>query len=198
MPPLPRPAPALLAAALAAAPLHAQRPVEPFDAAGRYAVSGFEAQLTGSLNGGRDLFLSFGRMRAGGPGGAWSWRAEVGAGVTLGEEPVDRLLAGPRVTLARALPGQHFSVGRGVRAEPYLLVAARGLGVVDLRGMGEEWGAAPAAAAGIGVRLMEDAWEIDLATVEVTVERRFGAHGGATELFVRLGRAVPLPRTSRR
>ena len=173
-----------------AAPLAAQTPVEPYDVSGRYTTSGVNLQVTGAWDEGRDLLISWGRMAAFGRAGAWMPRAELGIGGTVGENLAERLMAGPQVTLARAFPSQHTTFGEGSRAEPYLLVGGSAFGIVDFTGGRTRAYFGPGVAAGLGFRTFSDEWDVELATIEVVVEKRF-ANDESPQIFIRFGRAVP-------
>jgi hypothetical protein len=185
---------ALLATAIAVAPAPAaaQTPVAPFQVEGRYATFHVHAQVTGPWTEGRDLLFHWGRMHTVGDG-RWMAQLEGGAGMTTGDSFIDRFLAGPRVSLARAFPGQHLEITSGSRGEPYLLVTGAGYGVADVQGE-NDFGFAGGVGAGVGLRVFGDEWDTSLAHVEVLLERRFGFRAGHTELFVRVGRAVPVGR----
>ena len=170
--------------------LPAQEPVPPYDPSGSYTSSLVNVQLTAPTDGGRDLLFAWGRLAAGGSRGRWMRRAEVTAGVRAGQRLVDRVMAGPEVTLAVAFPGQYTTAGPGTRAEPYLLAGGGGLAVLDLSD-GERAGLAPTVFAGIGLRLFDDEWDISLDHLEVVVEKRFGLLDELPQLYVRFGRATP-------
>jgi hypothetical protein len=182
----------LLAATLAAAPLHGQSPVPPYTVNGGYGTWDIGVQVTGSFNEPRDLVLSKGYIATGGGSGAWmpQIEAQIGLG-TGGRTALGRAFAGPRVSLARAFPGQYVLLGNDNRAEPYVLVAGAASALADL-GRNKALGFTPSLAAGAGMRVFGDAWDTDLATIELLVERRFGFRGGGTELYLRLGHAVPV------
>jgi hypothetical protein len=98
------------------------------------------------------------------------------------------------VTLARAFAGQYVGIGKKARGEPYFLASAALYGAGDFHD-GTRWGGAPAVSVGIGLRVFDDAWDVDLSTVELVVERRFGIQEGPARLYIRLGRArAPRPR----
>lgn len=186
----------VLAAALAAAPAAAQTPVTPYQVAGRYSTFAVHAQLTGGYDDGRDILFHWGRMLPSGDG-RWMTQIEGGAGLTSGDSFVGRFLGGPRVSLARAFPGQHFEISEGSRGEPYVFVTGAGYAVADMVGE-NEYGFAGGVAAGVGLRMFGDEWDASLTTVDVLLERRFGFEAGDMELFVRVGRSVPLGRRSPR
>jgi hypothetical protein len=168
-----------------------QQPVGEYQAAPRYSTFNLALQLTGDPARGRELMLSWGRMRTLG-GGAWMPWVEIAAGVSPGNrEVVEGMAAGPRVTLARAFPSQFVEFGRGSRAEPYLVASAAMYMAGDFSG-GTRWGGAPAVSGGFGFRIFQDRWKVDLSTLELLAERRFGVQGGPARLYIRLGRAVAL------
>jgi len=175
---------------LAVVPSAAQRPVEPYDPSGRYRTFMLGAQFTGAIEDGRELMAAWGVMRAGGRSGAWMQRTEAVAGLRSGFSFVDRLVAGPQVSLARAFPSQHTTLGGRSRAEPYLLLGGGALGVVDTRGE-TRVGLAPSVSAGAGFRLLHDEWDITLQHFEVVLEKRFGMLDEAPQLYVRFGTALP-------
>lgn len=183
---------AVLVASLAAAPLHAQRALPPYTVNGGYGTWDIGVQVTGSFNQPRDLVLSKGYIATGGGSGAWmpQIEAQIGLG-TGGRTALGRVFAGPRVSLARAFPGQYILISNDNRAEPYVLVAGAASALGDL-GRNKALGFTPSVAAGAGMRVFGDAWDTDLATIELLVERRFGFRGGETELYLRLGHAVPV------
>lgn len=176
---------------LIARPAFAQEPLQPYDATGRYRTGGFEAQLTGSFDGGRDLMLSWGGQRIGGRGGRWMQRMELVAGVHAGENLLDRVMAGPRVSLALAAPGWYTELDGATRAEPYLLLGGGAYGVASVAGEEEELGISPAISAGVGLRIFDDEWDVALTQVEVVLQRRFGVADQAAQVYVRFSRAVP-------
>lgn len=181
----------LVPALLLAAPADAQTPLEPFRPAPRYSTFHVGAQLTGGVNEGRDLVFAWGRMAA--PSRSAMARLELAGGLTSGRSLVDRVLAGPQLTLGWAFPSQHTSFSRDTRAEPYVLLGAAGYALARFEEEGDEeegTGFAPAVSGGVGFRIFGDEWEVDLATLELVVEKRFGPDD-ATELFVRFGRADP-------
>jgi hypothetical protein len=174
---------------LAAAPGHAQRPLREYDPAPRYTTFNLAVQLTGDPEHGREVALSWGRMRTLGPGRTWMPALELAAGVSPGTRKfVEGVSAGPRVTLARAFPGQYVGMGKKARGEPYLLAGAAMYGAGDFTGEAR-WGGAPAVSAGFGFRVFADAWEVDLSMAEVVLERRWGVQDGPLRLYLRLGRA---------
>ncbi|HEU0013583.1 MAG TPA: hypothetical protein VFQ45_07850 [Longimicrobium sp.] len=176
---------------LAAAPVAAQRPVEPYDPSGRYRTFLLGAQFTGAFEDGRELVGAWGVMRAGGRSGAWMQRTDMAAGLRSGFSFVDRIVAGPQVSLARAFPSQHTSLmGGRSRAEPYLLLGGGALGVLDTRGRTRA-GLAPSVSAGAGFRMLRDEWDITLQHFEVVIEKRFGMLDEAPQLYVRFGTALP-------
>ncbi|HEX8430276.1 MAG TPA: hypothetical protein VF625_03275 [Longimicrobium sp.] len=180
-----------LAAALfgAAAPTAAQRPVEEYEPNPRYST----VRLVGQASGGgrdRDFLEAFGRLRPRGERGAWMPWLEAEAGFTPGRDFARRFLAGPRATLARAFPSQFMMLGDHTRGEPYLSLGAGAYGVLDVERRVTA-GAAPFLAAGVGMRSLADPWEVDLAAVELTVERRFGMNDGAVAVSIRIGVGTP-------
>jgi hypothetical protein len=177
--------------------LSAQDPVQPYDASGRYGTAGIEAQLTGSLGGGRDVLLSWGALVAGGPSGRWMQRTELAAGLHAGQNLVDRLMVGPQVSLGLAIPPWYTLVQGGKRAEPYLLLNAGAYGVANFRESQTELGLAPTIGFGVGFRMFQDEWDIALTQLEVLVQRRFGVIDQAPQLYVRLSRALPRRGTRR-
>lgn len=181
----------LLLSLLSIPTLSAQEAVQPYDASGRYGTSGIEAQLTGSLGGGRDVLLSWGALMAGGPSGRWMQRTELAAGVHAGQNLVDRLIIGPQVSLGLAIPPWYTLVDGGRRAEPYLLLSAGAYGVANFEESQMELGLAPSIGFGFGFRMFEDEWDIALTQLEVLVQRRFGVVDQAPQLYVRLSRALP-------
>lgn len=187
-----RPVSILLASFLCIPTLSAQEPVQPYDASGRYRTGGIEAQLTGSIGGGRDVALAWGVLSAGGPGGRWMQRTELLVGVHAGENLIDRLMAGPQVTLGLAIPAWYTVLDGGTRAEPYLVLGGGAMGVASFEDEERtELGVAPTAAAGIGFRLFDDEWDISLTQLEVVVQQRFGVADQAPQLYVRFTRALP-------
>jgi hypothetical protein len=177
--------------------LSAQEPVQPYDASGRYGTAGIEAQLTGSLGGGRDVLASWGVLMAGGPSGRWMQRTELAAGVHAGQNLIDRLMVGPQVSLGLAIPQWYTLVDGGRRAEPYLLLNAGAYGVANFETSQTELGLAPTVGFGVGFRVFEDEWDIALTHLEVLVQRRFGVIDQAPQLYVRLSRALPRRRGGR-
>ena len=173
-----------------AAPAAAQVPLEPYRPAERYSTFQIVPQVTGGAYDGRDILVAGGVMWA--PTRQAMLRAEATGGVTTGAEVLDRVLAGPQLTLAYAFPGQYTSFTRDSRAEPYVLLTATGYGIVDFgrRGEGTDAGFSPALSAGVGFRVFGDEWDVELSTLELVMERRFGFRPG-TEIFVRFGRATP-------
>jgi hypothetical protein len=167
----------------------AQTPVRPYEPAPAYNTFNLSTQLTGAVNEGRDLLLAWGWMRTAGPGGALMPRLELGGGATTGRELLDRLLLTPQISVAYAFPGQHTSLGRTTRGEPYLVAGAGAYGIADFTA-DTRLGVAPSVSAGLGMRLFGDEWNMEMGTLEVVVERRFG-FDAATELFLRFGRARP-------
>ncbi|HEX2203124.1 MAG TPA: hypothetical protein VHG91_07490 [Longimicrobium sp.] len=189
-----------LLALLAAVPARAQTPVEPFEPASRYRTNHLATQLTGGEEEGRDVVLSLGWMRTGGEVGEWMPRLEVAAGLTTGVARggslVERVLAGPHLTLGRAFPAQHVDMGREARAEPYVLGGVGAYGVAGFAGEGTDLGVAPAVSAGVGFRVFTDEWDVELSTFEIVLEKRFGIASASPQIFIRFGRAVP-PRARR-
>lgn len=178
----------LLLALLTSSPAAAQRPVEEYEVAGRYATTGVLFQLTGSVEEGRDLLLGWGRMYPRGRG-MWMPGFELTGGVTSGRGLVDRVLVGPRVSLGAAFPSQYLEFGKRTRAEPYLVASG---GVYALADFVQEdaYGGAPFVAAGVGVRMLNDPWDVDMSLLEVVVERRFGMDDNPAELYVRFSTAL--------
>jgi hypothetical protein len=175
-------------------PAAAQRALPPYDVKGGYGTFDVGVQVTGSFNQPRDLMLSKGYISTRGRSGVWMPQVEAQAGLgTGGRNAIGRLFAGPRVSLARAFPGQYVLVAHDNRAEPYLVVGGTAAALADL-GRHKAVGFTPAVSAGAGLRVFGDAWDTDLATLELLVERRFGFRGGETELYLRLGHAVPVKR----
>jgi hypothetical protein len=189
--------PLLTALSLAAAPGHAQRPLREYDPAPRYATFNLAVQLTGDPEHGREVALSWGRMRTLGPGRTWMPALELSAGVSPGTRKLlEGVAAGPRLTLAHAFPAQYVGLGKKPRGEPYLLAGAAMYGAGDFAGSAR-WGGAPAVSAGFGLRVFADAWDVDLSTVELVLERRWGVQDGPLRLYVRVGRArAPGPRSA--
>lgn len=181
----------LLLSFLATPTLFAQEPVQPYDASGRYGTAGIEVQLTGSLGGGRDVVASWGVLMAGGPSGRWMQRTELAAGLHAGQNLVDRLMAGPQVSLGLAIPQWYTLVEGGRRAEPYLLLSAGAYGVANFEESRTELGIAPTVGFGVGFRVFQDEWDIALTHLEVLVQRRLGVIDQAPQLYVRLGRTLP-------
>lgn len=174
---------------LVSIPIRAQQPIREYVAAPRYTISSLGVQLAGDPDHGREIAVAWGRMGALGPGRTWMPSIELAAGVSPGtREPVEGVSLGPRVTLARAFAGQYVGIGKKARGEPYLLAGAAMYGAGDFHG-GTRWGGAPAVSAGIGLRVFDDAWDVDLSTVELVVERRFGIQDGPARLYIRIGRA---------
>ncbi len=167
----------------------AQRPVRPYEPAPAYHTFNLSAQLTGGVDEGRDLLISWGWLRTGGPSGAWMPRLELGGGLTTGAQLVDRVLAAPQATVGYAFPGQYMSLGRESRGEPYLVASAGAYGIADVVDE-TRFGVAPSVSAGIGVRVFSDEWNVEMGTFELVVERRFGFEE-STELYLRFGRARP-------
>ncbi len=175
--------------------LSAQEPVQPYDASGRYRTAGIEAQLTGSFGGGRDVLFSWGGLAVGGPGGRWMQRTELVAGLHAGQNLVDRLMLGPHVSLALAVPGWYTELER-TRAEPFLLLGAGAYGVASFADDEAELGVSPSASLGVGLRLFDDEWDIALTHFELAVQQRFGVADQAPQLYVRFSRALPRRRAS--
>jgi hypothetical protein len=190
---------ALLLLLFTAPILSAQEPLQPYDASGRYRTSGVEAQVTGAFGEGRDVLIGWGALAAGGSGGRWMQRTEFMAGLQVGDRLVNRVMLGPRVSLALAAPGWYTELQRGVRAEPYLLVGGAVYGVADFGDADEEaaFGLSPAISAGVGLRLFDNEWDISLTQLEVAVQRRFGFAEQGPQIYVRLGTAVPRRRPGR-
>lgn len=182
---------------LSATLLSAQTPVQPYDATGRYRTSGIEVQLTGSFGGGRDVLLSWGNLAVGGAGGRWMQRNEIVAGVHAGQNFVNRLLVGPRVSLGFAMPEWYTEMERGTRAEPYLLLSGAAYGVAGVEDDETELGIAPAVSLAVGLRMFDDEWDISLTSVEVAVQQRFGVAEQAPQVYVRFSRALPRRRPAR-
>lgn len=183
----------LLLACLAAAPVAAQETLQPYDARGRYRTGGLEAQLTGALEGGRDVLVSWGRLAATGRTGRWMLRTEAAAGVHVGRALAERLMVGPQLSVALVEPGW-FTDLDGVRAEPYLLVGGGAYGVVGFGEEETELGISPNLFAGIGFRLFDDEWDVGLAHVELVVQGRFGMAEQSPQIYVRFSRSRPPPR----
>jgi hypothetical protein len=175
----------------------AQEPVQPYDASGRYRTGGVELQLTGDIGEGRDVLFSWGGMTVGGHGGRWMHRTELLAGLHAGQNLVDRVMAGPRVSIAVALPGWYVELQRATRAEPYLVLGASAYGIASVSDDDTELGVAPGITAGIGFRLFDDEWDISLSHVELVVQQRFGVADQAPQAYLRLTRAVPRRRPGR-
>ncbi|HEX2081648.1 MAG TPA: hypothetical protein VHG08_28350 [Longimicrobium sp.] len=173
------------------APAIAQEPLQPYDARGRYRTGGFEVQLTGALGGGRDLMLSWGGLAVGGRGGRWMQRTELVAGLHAGGNLVDRIMAGPQVSLALAVPAWYTELDRGTRAEPYLVLGGGAYGVVGFAGDETELGISPTISAGIGFRLFDDEWDVALTHVEVVLQQRFGVADQEPQVYLRFSRSVP-------
>ncbi|HSU14601.1 hypothetical protein [Longimicrobium sp.] len=168
----------------------AQRPVGEYEPAPRYSTFNLALQLTGDPERGREVMASWGRMRALGGRGAWMPWLEVAAGVSPGNrEVVEGVAMGPRLTLARAFPSQFVGFGKASRAEPYL-VATAGMYMAGDFGDGSRWGGAPTVSGGFGFRVFQDRWNVDLSTLELVVERRFGVQDGPARLYLRFGRAT--------
>ncbi|HEU0301453.1 MAG TPA: hypothetical protein VFR37_18485 [Longimicrobium sp.] len=179
---------------LIAKPGFAQEPLQPYDARGRYRTGGFEVQLTGAFGGGRDLMLSWGALAVGGRGGRWMQRTELVAGIHAGENLVDRLLVGPQVSLALAVPGWYTELDHATRAEPYLVLGGGAYGVADFADEEAELGISPSISAGIGFRVFEDEWDVALTHVEVVLQQRFGVADQAPQVYLRFSRATPRTR----
>lgn len=177
--------------------LAAQEPVQPYDASGRYRTGGVELQLTGAFGEGRDVLLSWGAMTVGGRGGRWMHRTEVLAGVHAGQNLVDRVMAGPRVSIAMAIPHWYLEMQRATRAEPYVVLGASAYGIASVSGEETELGVAPGITAGVGFRLFNDEWDISLTHVELVVQQRFGTADQAPQAYLRFSRALPRRRPSR-
>jgi len=179
--------------------LTAQEPLQPYDASGRYRTGGVEAQVTGALGDGRDVLLSWGALVVGGAGGRWMQRTELVAGVHADENLLDRVMAGPWFSVAVAAPGWYTELDRATRAEPYLLLGGGAFGVASLADDDDDpaFGISPGISAGIGFRLLDDAWDISLTQLEVLVRQRFGAADQGPQVYVRLSRALPRRRPPR-
>jgi hypothetical protein len=175
----------------------AQEPVQPYDASGRYRTGGLELQLTGAFGQGRDVLLSWGALAVGGGGGRWMQRTEILAGVHAGQNLVDRVMVGPRFSVALAVPGWYVELQRATRAEPYVVLGGSAYGVASLSDEDSELGIAPGISAGIGFRLFDDEWDISLSHVELVVQQRFGVADQAPQAYLRLSRAVPRRRPAR-
>lgn len=184
----------LLLFLLIAKPALAQEPLQPYDARGRYRTGGFEVQLTGALGEGRDLMLSWGGLAVGGSGGRWMQRTELVAGVHAGGNLVDRLMAGPQVSLALAAPGWYTELERGTRAEPYLVLGGGAYGVADFSRDQAELGISPTISAGVGFRIFDDEWDVALTHVEVVLQQRFGVADQEPQVYLRFSRSVPRAR----
>jgi hypothetical protein len=168
----------------------AQQPVGEYAPAPRYSTFDLAVQLTGDPERGREVMASWGRMRTAGRGGAWMPRLELGAGVSPGtREAIDGVAMGPRLAFARAFPAQYVGFGKASRAEPYL-VAGAGMYMAGEFTSGSRWGGAPSVSGGLGFRVLADQWNVDLSTLELIVERRFGVQSGPARLYLRFGRAV--------
>jgi len=179
----------LVPALLLPARAPAQQPVGEYTPAPRYSTFDLAVQLTGDPERGREVMASWGRMRTLGRG-AWMPRLELGAGVSPGiREAVDGVAMGPRLAFARAFPVQYVGFGKASRAEPYLVDAAGMYVAGDFTG-GSRWGGAPSVSGGFGFRVFQDRWNVDLSTLAVIVERRFGVQAGPARLYLRFGRAV--------
>jgi|GEM_PF-1742358 len=193
-----------LALLLGASAGRAQRAVQPYTPAPRYQTFNLGAQVTGPTNRGRDVMLSWGRMLAMGGRRQWMPRLELSAGINTGRDLVDGVVGGPSVSLAHAFPAQNLALGRTTRGEPYLVAQASALGIgrfyskLEEADAGDEggWGFAPAFAAGIGLRMFSDEWDVDLSTLELIVEKRLGFGEGDPQLYIRFGRATA-PRAGR-
>lgn len=183
----------LLLASVTAAPATAQVPLQPYDASGRYRTGALEGQLTGSLDGGRDVLLSWGRLAAGGRAGRWMLRTEVAAGVQVGQSLAERVLAGPQLSVALAEPGWYTDLD-GTRAEPYLLAGGGAYGVVGFGEAEDELGISPNLFVGIGFRLFDDEWDVGLTHVELVLQQRFGMAEQAPQIYLRFSRSAPPPR----
>jgi hypothetical protein len=181
----------LLVSLTVAEPAFTQEPLQPYDARGRYRTGGLEVQLTGAFGGGRDLMLSWGGLAVGGRGGRWMQRTEVVAGIHAGENVVDRVMAGPQVSLALAAPGWYMELDRGTRAEPYLVLGGAAFGVVDFADDETGLGISPAISAGIGFRVFDDEWDVALSHVEVVLQQRFGVADQPPQVYLRFSRSVP-------
>ena len=185
--------PAAVLALLLAGRAAAQEPVGPWDPWGRYLTGAAELQVSGAFAQGRHLSYAWGRMTVGGAGGVLMQRTELVAGLRAGETLVDRVMLGPQLSLAVAPPGQYVEMGRGVRAQPYLLGGGAAMLMYDLAGEGHG-GVSPAVFAGGGLRLMADAWDMSLTQVEVVVQRRFGFADEPPQVYLRFGTAAPRAR----
>ncbi len=178
----------LFLALLVSSPAVAQRPVGEYEVAERYSTTGVLFQLTGSVEGGRDLLLGWGRMYPLGRG-RWMPGFELTGGVTSGRGLVDRVLVGPRVSLGAAFPSQYLEFGKRTRAEPYLVASGGIYGLADFF-QEDAYGGAPFVAAGVGVRMLNDPWDVDMSLLEVVVERRFGMDDSPAELYIRFSTAL--------
>jgi hypothetical protein len=187
----------LLVSLLSVPKLSAQEPLQPYDARGRYRTGGIEAQITGAFGDGRDLLFAWGVLAAGGPSGRWMQRTELAAGVHAGQNLVDGVMLGPRVSLGLAVPAWYTLLDRGTRAEPYLLLSGGAYGVASFEEDEAKLGIAPIVGLGVGFRLFDDEWDISLTQVEVAVQQRFGVAEQAPQLYVRLSRALPRGRGGR-
>ena len=168
---------------------HGQRAVGEYEPAPRYSTLNIALQLTGDPERGREIMLSWGRMLALGGRGEWMPRLELGGGVSPGtREVVEGVAMGPRLTFARAFPAQFVGIGKESRAEPYL-VATAGMYRSGSFDGDSRWGGAPALSGGFGFRVFRDKWNVDLSTIEVVVERRFGVQDGSPQLYLRFGSA---------
>lgn len=180
---------ALLLAATLVSPALAQDAVPEYTPAPRYTTFNLALQLTGDPERGREVMASWGRMLALGGRGAWMPGLELAGGVSPGtREVIEGVAMGPRLTLGRAFPAQYVGIGRTSRAEPYLVAAAGAYLAGDFGG-GSRWGGAPALSGGLGFRVFRDQWNVDLATLELVVERRFGVQDGPARLYIRFGSA---------
>lgn len=179
-------------------PALAQRPVGEYEVASRYTTSAISIQMTGPVDDGRDLLFAWGRMFPRGERGTWVPAFDLAAGITPGTNSLlERILAGPRVSLAYAFPSQFVSLGKRTRGEPFLIAAGGVYGITRFEGDGTGFGGAPFVAAGAGMRLFGDPWDVDLTTLEVTVEQRFGFDHEGPEVHLRFGRAVtPRPKAA--
>lgn len=179
------------------APLGAQQPVQPYEAATRYRTFNVGLQITGEYDRGRDLIGAWGRMYTAGSVRASMTRFELAAGVRTGTDIVERVMAGPRVSVAQAFPPQFVALGKKGRAEPYLIATAGAYGIGDFRRDEDnenddesEWGVAPALSAGVGFRIFSDEWDVDLTMFEVVVEKRLGFGDERAAVYVRFGQAT--------
>jgi hypothetical protein len=179
----------LIATLVPSLPALAQDAVPEYTPAPRYATFNLAVQLTGDPDRGREIMLSWGRMLALGGRGAWMPWLELAGGVSPGNrEVIEGVAMGPRLTLARAFPSQYVGIGKASRAEAYLLAAAGAYMAGDF-GDESRWGGAPALSGGFGFRVFRDKWNVDLSTLELVVERRFGVQNGPARLYVRFGTA---------